>query len=175
MNLNEEVRTVLESAGFRTTLGASSTNSVYFENNIIVGCVFIHATCSALFAGWEECQDKFLGTNSSAIRSDPAKAWNVYTVHLTSDSDPSSRLSDAFNIEQDFRGTRKIVRASVVKRSDVREALLPLLPLQHRISLTTGKISERLKDRLALSSLVLVRLIDKSDQPGIEHDLLEEA
>ena len=174
MNLSEEARTVLETGGFRTALGVSSANSVYFEDDIIVGAVFIHSTLADLITSWEECQDRFLGTNSRALRSDPIKAWNIYTIHLTSDRGVPSQMSEAFNIEQDFRGTRKIVRVGVVKRTDVREALLPLLPLQHRTSITSGNISERLKERLALLSRVLVRLVEHPEQNSIEHDLLEE-
>lgn len=175
MNLSEEARTVLETGGFRTALGPSSANTVYFEDDIIVGAVFIHATLADLIVSWEECQDRFLGINSRALRSDPIKAWNIYTVHLTTDHGVPSQMSNAFNIEQDFRGTRKIVRAGVAKRSDVREALLPLLPLQHRTSISPGNISKRLKERLALSSHVLARLVELPEQPSIEHDLLEES
>lgn len=175
MNLSEEARTVLETGGFRTALGVSSANTVYFEDDNIVGAVFIHPTLADLIASWEECQDRFLGSNSRALRSDPIKAWNIYTVHLTADHGFPSLMSDTFDIEQDFRGTRKIVRAGVAKRADVREALLPLLPLQHRTSITPSNISKRLKERLALSSHVLTRLVEFPEQPSIEHELLEES
>jgi hypothetical protein len=57
---------------------------------------------------------------------------------------------------------------------DVREALLPLLPLQHRLKLSPKNVTERLKERLALSSKVLVRLVGLPEQASIELDLLEE-
>lgn len=175
MNLTEETRTVLEGAGFRTALGPASSTTVYFEDDIIVGAVFVHETVERLVGGWEECQDRFLGMNSRAIRSDPIKAWNIYTVHLTSDRGTISQLSDAFNIEQDFRGTRKIVRSGIAKRSDVREALLPLLPLQHRTSLSSGNIAGRLRERLELSSQALAKLVDQPKLPSVEEELLEES
>ena len=174
MNLIEEARTVLEGGGYRTMLGSSTPNCVYFEDDNLIGAVFIHADVPSLISGWEGCQDRFLGSNSRALRSDPIKAWNVYTVHLTSDKGSASQVSEAFNIEQDFRGTRKLVRTGVGKRLDVREALLPLLPLQHRTILSSQNVADRLKERLALSSSVLVRITDHSDPTILEPEILEE-
>lgn len=175
MNLSEETRSVLETGGFRTAIGPQTMKAVYFEDATIVGAVFFYDTLSELIETWEANQDKFLGTNSRAIRSDPIKAWNIYTVHLTADRGIARQISDAFNIEQDFRGTRKIVRAGLLKKSDVREALLALLPLQHKTSISSTDISERLRERLKLSSPALAKLIDQSNVEGIEQDLLEES
>lgn len=174
MNLSEETRSVLEMGGFRTAEGLQALKAVYFEDPTIVGAVFFYDDLSDLVDTWERNQDSFLGTNSRAIRSDPIKAWNIYTVHLTADCGGPRQISDAFNIEQDFRGTRKIVRTGLSTKSDVREALLPLLPLQHRTSITTTDISERLRERLHLLSPVLSRLIDQTNLEGVEQDLLEE-
>jgi hypothetical protein len=174
MNLVEEARSILEAAGYRTALASSSPCTLHFEDEIVLGAIFIHPSLSLLISSWEECQDRFLGSNSQVLRSDPVKVWNIYTVHLTADAGSPSQVSEAFNIEQDFRGTRKLVRAGVVTRTDVREALLPLLPLQHRLKLSPKNVTERLKERLALSSKVLVRLVELPERASIELDLLEE-
>ncbi len=128
MNLTEEIRSVLELGGYRTARGPATLNAIYFEDATIVGVVFLYDSVSDLVGSWEKQQDSFLGSNSHAIRSNPIKAWNIYTVHLTSDHGQPQQLSEAFGIEQDFRGTRKIVRAGLSKKADVREALLPYCP-----------------------------------------------
>lgn len=174
MNLAEEARTLLDASGFRTALGKTSPNAVYFESEIIIGAVFIHSTLSDLIVRWEELQDRFLGSHSGELRTDPVKAWNIYTVHLTPDRGLPSQRTDAFDIEQNFRGTRKLVRAGVLNRTDLRDALLSLLPLQHRTTLSRNNLPDRLKERLVLSSRVLARLVESPDSPMIEHDLLEE-
>jgi hypothetical protein len=175
MKLNEEIRSVLEAGGFRTALSPKMLNEIYFEDATIAGVVFLYETVCDLVAKWESKQDSFLGTNSRAIRSDPIKAWNIYTVHLTADLAMPSQLSVAFNIEQDFRGTRKIVRTGLSKKADVKEALLSLLPLQHKTSISPTGIVERLRERLKLSSPSLEKLIDQSNVESIEQSLLEES
>lgn len=174
MNLVEEARSVLDNGGYRTTLGTTSPNTFYFEDDLILGAVFIHSTVSALISGWEGCQDGFLGNNSRALRSAPIKAWNIYTVHLTADRGSPSQVTEAFGIEQDFRGTRKLVRLGLTKRSDVRDALLPLLPLQHRTAVSTTNVTARLVERLSLSSQVIARIVGISDPTTLEQELLEE-
>lgn len=174
MNIIEESRTLLESAGYRTALSTSAVDMFHFEDDTILGAVFVHDTVTSLLERWQTSQDRFLGSNSRSLRLDPVKAWNVYTVHLTADAGSSPQATQAFNIEHDFRGTRKVVRTGIGKRSDVKDALLPLLGLQHRLTLSLKKTNERTKDRLALTSTVLVRLLDKTDEATIAIDLLEE-
>lgn len=174
MNILEEARSILESAGYRTALSNSAVDMFHFEDDTILGAVFIHDTVASLLERWQASQDSFLGSNSRSLRLDPVKAWNVYTVHLTTDTGSGPQVTQAFNIEHDFRGTRKVVRTGVAKRSDVKDALLPLLGVQHRLTLSLKQTTERTKDRLALSSAVLVRLLDNTDDTTIAIDLLEE-
>ncbi len=175
MNIIEESRSILEAAGYRTVLGASSADLCYFEDASILGAVFLHHSITSLLERWQDSQDSFLGTHSQSLQNDPVKAWNIYTVHLTADMGSGSQVTQVFSIEQDFRGTRKVVRTGVVNRAEVKEAFLPILGLQHQLTLSSKNLTERLKERLALSSNVLVRLLEPGDETTIAIDLVEES
>jgi hypothetical protein len=174
MTIIEESRSLLESAGYRTALSNTHSDQFYFEDACILGAVFVHPDVASLLDNWQAWQDRFLGTHSQTLRLDPIKAWNIYTVHLTSETGTGAEATKAFNIEQDFRGTRKIARIGVTKRADVKEALLPLLSLQTRLILSSQRTTERVRERLALSSAVIVRVLEKADDTTIALDLMEE-
>jgi hypothetical protein len=149
LNLLGECRTLLEQAGYRTTPGTDA-ETCYFEDDSIVGAVLIYDDVTTLLERWERRQDAFLTQNARPLRQDPLKAWNIYTVHLTQTRADESDYTRLFNIEHDFRGTRKIARAGVVIVSDVNDALLPLMPLQRLVALTASDLRSRAKQRLAL-------------------------
>lgn len=174
MNIVDECRSVLESGGYRTALSAASADVCHFEDDSILGAVCVHASVTALLECWQVLQDSFLGTNSTSLRHDAVKAWNVYTIHLTADVGSGSEVNQAFNIEHDLRGTRKIVRTGVGKRSDVLDALLPLLGVQHRLTVSQQNATERVRERLAVCSNVLVRVLDGGDATTVAIDLVEE-
>jgi hypothetical protein len=173
VNIIDECRTVLEGAGYRTALETSSPNTCYFEDESILGAVFLHTTAEALLERWQRHQDQFLGSQSNRLRTDPVKAWNIYTIHLTADSGTTSIASRLFEIEQDFRGTRKIVRAGIVGRSDIKEAILPLLGLQHRLTLSRSNLLARLRDRLEKSDKALLHILDDMQDADVATELME--
>ncbi len=175
MNLKDELRSVLEASGYRTAVVSTTTDTIHFEDHAIAGAIFLYSSVEMLLENWEKLQDRFLGTNSSAIRSDPIKAWNIYTVHVTPAIGNSGQMSEAFNIEQNFRGTRKIVRTGVVTRPDIIDAVLPLLPLQHRTVISTQDFMARYKERLSLTSESLSRIVDQPNATNIDQQLLEES
>lgn len=174
MNILDEARSVLEAAGYRTALAPASALTCYFEDQSVVGAVFVHESVSKMLAKWQESQDSFLGANSRPLRTDPMKAWNIYTIHLTADSGSGADATKAFTIEHDFRGTRKIARVGIASRAGVKEALLPLLGIQHRPTLSSRDLSQRLRERLALASPTLVRLVGAADEEVVAAELLEE-
>jgi hypothetical protein len=173
MNIVDECRSMLEAAGYRTALSDSSQHTCYFEDESVLGAVFVHSSLDELLDDWEKRQDRFLGTHSGRLRTDPVKAWNIYTIHLTADPDTRGNASRLFEIEQDFRGTRKIVRTGVNARSTIKEAILPLLGLQHRVTLSRSNLVGRLRERLALSGKTLVRVLDEVSDADIAAELME--
>lgn len=83
----------------------------------------------------------------------------------------SSKLSE---IEEDFRGTRKLVRSDIETRSELKQALLTFLPIQNVITLEAEDVLERLRDRLASVDRNLPDLITETSAKELAHRLLEE-
>lgn len=174
MNLLTESRSLLEQAGYRTTLDVTHVSSCHFEDETILGVILVYDTASDLLSRWEDGQDRFLRSNSTKLRNDPVKVWNIYTIHLTSQSIDLPQQNDPFDIEQDFRGTRKIVRTGIQSRTLLREALLPLLRIQHRIAMSPKHVTQRLAERLSRSSPVLLQLLEEIATEDIANALLED-
>jgi hypothetical protein len=173
LNLLSECRTLLEQSGYRTTPG-SDAEVCYFEDDSIAGAIFIYEEVATLLEWWERRQDAFLTQNARPLRQDPIKAWNIYTVHLTQTRADDSGETRLFNIEHDFRGTRKIARAGIAIGSDVVDALLPLMPLQRLVALTANDLRSRAKQRLTLVNGLLAGVIDHQDIERIASAMMEE-
>src|SRR5262245_2292274 len=112
-NLLSTVRSVLEHVGYRTIGIAPASTSLQFEDESVLGILHVSDSLQNLIDGWKDIQDTFLRDSSSRLLSDPLKAWNCYTVLLTSQPAKREDASALFQIEEDFRGTRKIVRAGI--------------------------------------------------------------
>lgn len=149
MNILEEVRSLLEQAEYRTKSTPEQETICYFEDSNLLGLIVVYETVSSLIDNWEGVQDTFLKSSSSQIKKDPRKAWNAYSIHMSAQDADEASVQELERIEEDFRGTRKITAASVKSRSDVRQALLPLLPIQNLMSLTNRGDMERIQNRIA--------------------------
>src|SRR5713101_742490 len=121
----DEARSVLELAGFATFSPQPNSTFFHFEDISLMGHVRALATAEEIVAKWERIQDDFLSANAPRLVRDPTKAWNLYTVLLTAEPAAGAVPGRLFAIEEDFRGTRKIVRAGVVARQDILTALGP--------------------------------------------------
>lgn len=151
MNILEEARAFLEQAEYETKSSLEHEEVFYFEDPDILGFVAAHRRVVDLMSRWEEMQDTFLRENASNIRKDPQKVWSIYSVHITEEDAIPETLQELRRIEEDFRGTRKIAIARVRTKTDVRQALLPLMPLQNLMSLSKRGDMGRLKERIAPS------------------------
>jgi hypothetical protein len=141
-----------------TWLPTPDANVFVFEDISVLGQVHVVESAEIL-ADWQLMQDTFLRDNADRLSRDASKAWNVYTVLLTSDSPIAELSARLFSIEDDFRGTRKIARTGVLSRHDVTTALAPILPLQNVLAVGVIDARQRLAERLrtinpALESLV---------------------
>ncbi len=174
MNLLHESRSLLEKAGYRTLLERSASGVCYFEDATVMGALFVHGSVTALLEEWESSQDRFLRQHSGPLRNDPVKVWNIYTVHLTADVVTGPVWPDPFDIEQDFRGTRKIVQTGVRSKAELRDALLPLLNLQHQVAMSPKEVAQRLQDRMSHSSPVLEQLLCDVNESHVINELLEQ-
>lgn len=168
-----DVRAVLEEMGYQTSMSAIDTRSILFEDDVVLGVLFILESPAAILEEWERCQDAFLRENSRRLSIDPYKAWNSYTVLLTDKPADRSTTAALFAIEEDFRGTRKIVRAGVSTRSAIESALSPIAPLRRLLSIAPDDIKDRLSGRLADIATPLESLLSEPSAATIARALLE--
>lgn len=148
MEIETQVEVTLRKAGYETWLWSSgSVPIVCFENSVLIGFVYVFLNSESLLNDWAEVQQKVLKHFSPTLRNLGSKAWNVYSVFLTTES------SDAFThrierIEEDFTLTRKIARNGIQTTADLNRALLTLLPLKSKPTLGGADYLNRLQSRL---------------------------
>lgn len=118
-----------------------------FENAALMGFVHVFDTVDAILRSWEERQKTTLARHATSLRGAGTKAWNVYSLFLTENSD-ALRGREIERIEEDFSLTRKIARASIKTADDVEMALLPLLSIRSKPLLGAANFETRLRTRL---------------------------
>jgi len=171
-NLLTTVRSVLEQAGYRTIGIAPASTSLQFEDDSVLGIIYASASLQNLVEEWKENQDTFLRESSSRLLTDPLKAWNCYTVLLSSQPAKREDASILFQIEEDFRGSRKIVRAGVTTRDDVESALAPLLPLRRVLPLQAEDVKRQLATRLGEPGSPILGLLSKVEANTLAASLI---
>lgn len=154
MDLNQEVISLLQDAGYRIQENFDGMSSLYFEDSTIVGFASIEASHADILANWKPRQDAFLRSNAKLLRSSPMKGWNAYSVFLSSAPCTEEEQRKLYLIEEDFQGTRKIARSDILTREDLERALYPILPLRNVAPLQLGDPLERLWLKLNLSAQV---------------------
>lgn len=148
MDIFTQAEILLRDAKYKTwTLTGSTGPVTCFENAALMGFVHVFDTADALLTAWQGNQQVALARYAASLRSAGAKAWNVYSVFLTSDQD-ARRGHEIERIEEDFSLTRKIARASITIPDDVEKALLPLLPIRSKPLLGASNFETRLRTRL---------------------------
>jgi hypothetical protein len=123
-------------------------DEVRFEDASILGFVRDFASVPLLLEGWHDAQDQFLRSSAAELRRDRRKAWNAYSFFLTAAQASEDEARALIAIEEDFRSTRKVVRAGVSTDADVDGALSVLLPIRHRVRLSAEDAVGRVADRL---------------------------
>jgi hypothetical protein len=107
---------------------------VAFEDHSLLGFVAEYDSIRNLFEGWKKTEEVFLKVHAPSLRRADQKAWNCYSVHITSAVATESESRSLLAIEEDFKSTRKIARAALSSRKDLIHALGPLLPLQSLVT-----------------------------------------
>lgn len=146
MDLSEEARSILETAGYRVF--SERRSILHLESDVVMGFVAICETSAEIVNYWRERQSQFLRRNATALRESGLKSWNVYSVFLAEFSDPNEHNNRLLEIEEDFQSTRKIAQSNLLSRADVVRALLPLLPLQNFVQLKEDDPISRLRTRV---------------------------
>jgi hypothetical protein len=146
MNLCYEARQILELAGYFIRPSISE-EGFDFEDETLFGFVRIYPDPAQIPSDWEIQQDSFLSRNARPIRANTPKAWNAYSVFLSPGEVSADLRATLSQIEDDFRGTRKIVRSDLTTSEDLQTALYPLIGLVNKVKLTHTGVPN-LTDRL---------------------------
>jgi hypothetical protein len=147
MDIGTQAEIYLREAGYDTWAWSGASPPVTcFEDSTLVGFLHVFATAADLLAQWEEAQLRVLSRHAAPLRTAGAKAWNVYSVFLTSEKSldlqrPVERL------EEDFTLTRKIARTDVQTVEDLAHALMPLVPIKAQPLLENAGLADRLRSR----------------------------
>jgi hypothetical protein len=147
MDIATQAEIYLREAGYDTWAWTGSSPVVTcFENATLVGFIHVFGTAAELLAQWEERQQRVLSRHAPSLRLAGAKAWNVYSVFVTSEMAPNlQRQVD--RLEEDFTLTRKISRTAVQTMEDLAYALMPLTPIKAQPLLENAHVADRLRSR----------------------------
>jgi len=156
MNILIESQNILENNGYSIRSASIDSKALIFEDESIIGMVIEIESISKLLENWEKMQDKFLNNYASVMNKEPEKAWNAYTIYLSTET-PTINLKDKIsNIEENLRGTRKIVAVGVLSRTDIEKALFPILPIQKTVKISSDDHLERLRNRIEIKELFTI-------------------
>jgi len=154
MNLSIEARNILEKHGYLTFNFREEATSFLFEDQSLLGIVCACENVCEILNRWKTVQDSFLFRSAAQLSGDPQKAWNAYSVFLTVEKARRDQQSDLIKIEEDLRGTRKIVGHGILTHADLENSLSPLLPIRQKVLLTTEDYRERLRIRIEIPELL---------------------
>ena len=157
IDLLDECARIFSDHGFDSSRISTPRNALVFESNTVLGFVFTYLSASALISHWQPDSTDMLIRNRPQLQLAQQKAWNVYTIFLTSESAPRAAWDHLSVIEEDLAGTRKIARAAVNDVFDIRRALLPLLPIQASPTLEAIDIPSEVRQR---ASGIPTRVVD---------------
>lgn len=138
----------LRESGYDTwPWSGASPPVICFENTAIVGFLHQFDSGAALLSGWEGAQEKALARHAPMLRVAGTKAWNVYSIFLTSERVELSTQRAIERLEEDFSLTRKIARSGIQLAEDLGNALLPLAPIKAKPLLEQARVEDRLRLR----------------------------
>jgi hypothetical protein len=169
MNILFEAQIILERAGYKIDLDEVSDKILFFEDDCLLGFISVHENLNEITEKWEENQDFFLQNNASKLRHEPHKAWNAYSIFLTQEEGSPEMKRKIFEIEEDLRGTRKIIGDSIDTGEALIRCLFPLLPIQRAVKLDFEPTSSRLQTKLNYP-----QLLDQISQDQLLNIVLEE-
>ncbi len=115
----------------------------------MLGFVAEFVSVAALLGEWKDAEETFLREHAAELRRDRQKAWNVYSTLLTHERASAEQTKRLIAVEEDFQATRKIARAGIAIDRDIDNALGVLLPIRHRVSLSSKNALDLLRDRLS--------------------------
>jgi hypothetical protein len=144
------VQVVLQQAGYRTWLADVERMAVAcFEDDAVMGFTCVFDDAGQLLHRWKSMEMAFLTRYADDMRQAGEKAWNVYSIFLSSEPADAVQAREIGWIEEDLERTRKLAAAGVIGRDGLITALLPIMPLQYRPRLDVEDATQRLRRRIA--------------------------
>lgn len=147
MEIRTQSEIILREAGYETwPWTGTSPPVICFESATVIGFVHVFSTARELLDTWEVAQQRVLARHGPALRAAGTKAWNVYSVFLTSEL-AQDLQRQVEKLEENFALTRKIARTAIQTAEDVANVLMPLGPIKAQPLLEEADIAERLRAR----------------------------
>jgi hypothetical protein len=151
MDLIDQAQVLLRNAGYRTQpLGMVQQEGLRFEDDTVLGFLYVFQDVTMLLSGWEGAQRATLVRSAPQLRLSRDKAWNIYAVFITDLPAQAKEMHAISRIEEDFAATRKIARAGVISSADLQRALLPLLPLRTPEDFGVSDYMTKMRSRLSM-------------------------
>lgn len=139
---------ILAEAGFTTRrVSINGREALVFEDAIVLGFLFSYQYPRELIESWDKDSSRAIFDHQFGLRRAAQKAWNAYVVLLAAGDSDFANSAALAAIEEDLAGTRKIARANIEDITDLRAALLPLLPLQAAPKLEAVDIMTEIRQR----------------------------
>jgi hypothetical protein len=170
-------REALNGVGFSTRHvdTESTTPAIIFESDTILGFALAYEQFHSLILDWRTDVDGLFSTHSFGLRRAGDKAWNAYAVILCRQSLSGNDAVALGAIDEDLVGFRKVTYAGISDAVDIRDALLPLLPLQSAPKLEAVDMTDEIKLRTReLSERVVEGFLAGADE-GVMLQVMEEA
>lgn len=143
-----DVQRTLADAEFSTMrLENLGRDVIAFESATVLGFAWVYLTTADLLTNWKEDCDRVVRASQTGLRRAETKAWNTYALFLAEDSATLAESVHLVAIEEDLTVTRKIARAGIVSRDEVRLALLPLLTIQSTPRLEAVDMADEIRLR----------------------------
>lgn len=171
------VSKLLTDSGYKIgELATRQCTATTFESDSVLGFVLYYNDIKTLVSNWSAHSTLLFDHVQFELRAAGDKAWNTYLILLANEDPDYAESVVLESIEEDLVGTRKIARAGVTSSAELRDALLPLLPLQNPPKL--GKVdmekeirqrTPELSDELVsgflsrASDVVLLEILERSE------------
>lgn len=149
IDLLSTTQVLLKDAGYSVRLSEIQREPlVCFEDNAFVGFCKLFEKPDDMLNMWRAYETEILTRFAPSFRAAGDKAWNVYSVFLSSAPATRPEAREVSWIEEDLNRTRKIASCGVTSREELARILLPVLPLQHQPRLPDSNITRRLEARI---------------------------
>jgi hypothetical protein len=174
IDLVDQAQVLLRDAGYVTSPAEGSHDALHFEDDVVFGLLYVFRDVPALLSGWSAAQKSGILRLAPQLRMSREKAWNIYTVFLTSSDAKPEQAYEIDRIEEDLSSARKIARAGVKSAADLRRALLPLLPIRSSGDVSTSDYVAKIKSRLSmLPASAVEAILNSTDIKDIVRILME--